>query len=232
MNPPVIAITGASRGIGLATAQRFARSGHRVLLAAREPTALEAAAETLRAAGADVQAISLDLAEIGAGRKLVDAAVARFGRLDVLVNNAGAAPLSRVADMTDEDFEHVQALNVRAVFATTRAAWPIMQAQGSGVIVNISSAAAFDPFPGFSVYGASKAWVNVFSQALAVEGARDAIRIYAVAPGAVETQMLRSNFPRFPAEKTLAPDDVAAKIEELCADTTAARSGQTVVISR
>jgi NAD(P)-dependent dehydrogenase (short-subunit alcohol dehydrogenase family) len=88
-----------------------------------------------------------------------------------------------------------------------------MAENGGGVVVNISSVAADDPFPGFSAYGATKAFVNLFSRALHAEGSSRGIRVYCVAPGAVETQMLRGPFPEFPADQTLDADDVAAVVE-------------------
>ena len=107
-----------------------------------------------------------------------------------------------------------------------------MRQQRSGVIVNISSVASVDPFPGFSIYGACKAWVNLFTKALAAEGKPLGIRAYAIAPGAVETSMLRSAFPDFPADHTLRPDDIAAAIEAVCDDRLAHSSGQTIFVRK
>ena len=119
-----------------------------------------------------------------------------------------------------------------AIFHTTRAVWPLMKAQGGGVIINMSSMAAVDPFPGFAVYGASKAWVNLFSQATASEGKPHGIRVFSVAPGAVETGLMRASFPDFPADKTLAPDEVAAVILSLCEPALAPCSGQTLFVRK
>ena len=225
-------ITGASRGIGLATALRLARAGYAIVAVARREPDLAAAAEQIRAAGADCATIAADLGTAREAGRIIDAAVQRFGRVDVLVNNAGCAPLAPIERFEPAEFERVCALNMAAVFHTTRAVWPVMTQQGDGVIVNLSSLASLDPFPGFAVYGASKAWVNLFSQAMAAEGKSHGIRVFAVAPGAVETGMLRAAFPDFPAEKTLAPDAVAAVIASLCQPALAACSGQTLCVRK
>jgi 3-oxoacyl-[acyl-carrier protein] reductase len=107
-----------------------------------------------------------------------------------------------------------------------------MKSQGGGVLVNVSSMASVDPFRGFSIYGASKAWVNLFTQAIAEEGRPLGIRAFAVAPGAVETQMLRANFPDIPRDRTLEPADVAAVILSLCDERMRHCSGQTIFVRK
>lgn len=229
---PVIVVTGGSRGIGLAIASRFIRRGFSAVLAARNGEALAAAARELPCLRGQVETLALDLREMGAGKELIAFAVSKFGRVDALVNNAGVAPLSPIDEMTDAEFLEVQQVNVQAMFACTRAVWPLMRAQKSGVILNTSSVSAVDPFPGFAVYGASKAWVNTFTLALGAEGAPLGIRTYSVAPGAVETALLRSRFPDFPAEQALSADELAVVFEELYDEKDGRRSGQTVVVRR
>lgn len=225
-------ITGASRGIGLAAALRFAHAGWNVAAAARRPHDLNAAAERIVEAGGRCLPVVADVGQPTEARRLIAAAHERFGRVDVLVNNAGAAPLATIEEITPEAFDQVQAVNIAAVFHTTRAVWPLMKARGGGLIVNISSLASVDPFRGFAVYGASKAWVNLFSQAMAAEGRPHGIRVFAVAPGAVETELMRSAFPDFPADKTLAPDQVAGVIVALWNDDLASCNGQTLFVRK
>jgi NAD(P)-dependent dehydrogenase (short-subunit alcohol dehydrogenase family) len=184
------------------------------------------------ALGGECEPVVADLARPADAGRLIDAAVARFGRVDVLINNAGHAPLAHIQDLSVEDFDRALALNIAAVFHTTRAVWPVMQRQGGGVIVNISSLASVDPFPGFAVYGASKAWVNLFSQAMAAEGKPLGIRVFSVAPGAVETELLRRSFPDLPAEHTLAPAQVAEVIFRVSDVAFTPCSGQTVFVRR
>ncbi len=212
----VAIITGASRGIGLATALRLARAGCDIVAAARNETDLRRAAEQISGAGTACEPVPVDVGAPAAAPALIKVARERFGRIDVLVNNAGAAPLADLTELSVADYELVRAVNMDAVFHLTRAVWPIMKAQGAGVIVNVSSRSSVDPFPGFAVYGASKAWVNIFTQAVANEGKPYGIRAYAVAPSGVETGMFRELFPDVPGDRVLQPDDVAAVIESVC----------------
>jgi NAD(P)-dependent dehydrogenase (short-subunit alcohol dehydrogenase family) len=120
------------------------------------------------------------------------------------------------------------ALNVAATFYACRAAWPLMQQQGGGTIINISSVAAVDPFPGFAAYGASKRFVEGLTAALAKEGTPHNIRLFAIAPGAVETQMLRSAFPDFPEDQCLPPQAIADLALALLNPACHHASGQTI----
>jgi 3-oxoacyl-[acyl-carrier protein] reductase len=158
---------------------------------------------------AEVLAESLDLTRSDAPARFVTGTVRAYGRLDVLVNNAGSAPRGLFGTLTRRDFDAAIALNVAAVFETARAAWPVMKDQGSGVIINISSRAASDPLAGFSIYGGCKAWVDTFSKALGDEGRALGIAVFSVRLGAVETPLLRRVLPDFPRQQTLQPDEVA-----------------------
>lgn len=224
-------ITGASRGIGLATAVRFARRGYNIVAVARNAVALSEAAEKITAAGGKCHVLAADLSQPDSARECVNAAARVFGRLDVVVNNAGIAPLSNIPEMSDASFTECVELHCGSVFRLTRAAWTALAAT-RGTIVNISSIASTDPFPGFSVYGACKAWVNTFTRAAADEGRALGIRVIGIAPGAVETEMLREHFPEFPKEQTLAPDDVAAAIEAVTTDAFRYATGQTLFVRR
>lgn len=225
-------ITGATRGIGRATALRFAADGWNVVIAARHAEALEQTAEAVVEAGGSCLPLATDVGRPAEVRRLVTTAHERFGRIDVLVNNAGVAPLGTIDEITPEAFDQVYEVNIAAIYHATRAVWPLMQDQGGGLIVNLSSLASVDPFRGFAVYGASKAWVNLFSQAMAAEGRPHGIRVFAVAPGAVETELMRSAFPDFPVDKALAPDDVAAVIASLWNAGLSPCSGQTLFVRK
>ncbi len=230
---PVCVVTGGSAGVGLAIAKKFSELGHRLVICARNPETLDKAKLSLTANGrASCETLSLDLSTPEACEQLVQTACEKFGRVDALVNNVGAAPCAPVDQLSKADFRQALALNVETVFHTTQAVWPIMKEQAGGLIVNISSLASVDPFPGFSVYGACISWVNLFSKATADEGKPHGIRVYSVALGAVETQMLRGLFPDFPDDQTLAPEEVAEFVAGLCSETMTHTTGQTFFLKK
>lgn len=232
MATKVCVITGASKGIGLATALRFARAGWHVVAAARGAESLAAAEREIRAAGGECTVVETDVSQPADVRRLIQTAQETCGRIDVLVNNAGRAPLAAIDEMDPEEYTLLNRVNLDAIFHATQAVWPIMKQQGGGVIVNISSLAAQDPFRGFAAYGASKAWVNVFSQATAQEGKPFGIRVYAIAPGAVETKLMRAAFPDLPAEHVLEPERVASAIECVCDERMSAATGETICVRK
>lgn len=207
-------ITGSSAGIGLATAKRFAEEGFCVSICGRDRVKLEEAADSLRSSygSENVLASCGDVASPEFLNQLVADTEREFGSVDVLVNNAGVAPLCDFASIEDELFENVLDVNVRAVFKLSKITWPVMQANGGGTIINISSMAAVDPFPGFSIYGASKAWIELFTKAISAEGLEHGIRVCCVRPGAVETGLLRGLFPDFPTDQCVSPNDIADKV--------------------
>jgi NAD(P)-dependent dehydrogenase (short-subunit alcohol dehydrogenase family) len=225
----VCIVTGAGRGIGRAIAHRLTTAGAHVVAAARTPSDLETTVSQVSGKAGKCLGVVTDVTDSAQVSRLIGRTREEFGRLDALINNAGLAPLSPVASMPDELFNQVNAVNINAVFYTCRAAWADLSA-ARGTIVNISSLAAFDPFPGFAVYGASKAWVNLFTKSIAAEGKPLGIKAFAVAPGAVETQMLRAAFPNFPAGQTLDPDHVAGVVELLLDERSRHASGETIAV--
>lgn len=232
MTQPVVIVTGGGRGIGRATCARFAAAGAQVVAAARTAEQLRRTQSQIEASGGRCATVVTNLACPDDVEALIGETAKRFGRIDVLVNNAGVAVNETVEHMDAESFAGMHAVNVAGVFLACKTVWPIMKTQGGGVIVNVSSVSSFDPFPGFATYGATKAWVNAFTRGLAEEGRADRIRAFAVAPGAVETQMLRSRFPDFPAEKTLDPADVAEMIFTLTQPSCTYATGQVVVVKK
>lgn len=232
MEKRVAVITGGGRGIGRAVCVRFAEAEYVVVAGARSVDELEESARLVERAGGHCIAVPGDVRNADDVAAMVRTAVDGFGRIDVLVNCAGIAPLAAIEELEPQVFDDILSVNVKAIYETCRRVWPVMRAQGGGVIVNISSVASQDPFPGFAAYGASKAWVNLWSKALADEGRPHAIRVFSIAPGAVETQMLRAAFPTFPADQCLQPADVAKLIHELTLPECRYASGDTVFIRR
>lgn len=215
---PVAIITGASSGIGLAAARMLAERGWGVALAARGEGRLRASAEAIGGSGgADrVLCVASDVAEPGEPARLVRETLSRFGRIDALINAAGAAPLTPIEKHTPEIIRNAFAVNAEAPANLIAAAWPTFAAQRRGCIVCVSSMAARDPFAGFFAYGAAKAAVNLLTLSAAREGKSKGIRAFAVGPGAVETPMLRSIFSEraVPPSACLSPEDVASVIIE------------------
>jgi NAD(P)-dependent dehydrogenase (short-subunit alcohol dehydrogenase family) len=167
-------------------------------------------------------------------QEAVAATVRRFGRLDAVVHCAGLAPLSGIEEMSVEDWHAVLDTNLSSAFYLCKAAWPIFRQQGGGVIVNVSSMAARDPFAGLAAYGAAKAGVNLLGTAAAREGQALGIRVHTVAPGAVETAMFRRLFTpeQFPGEKTLDPADVARVIVQCVQGDLRHSSGEVIYVHK
>lgn len=225
-------VTGAGRGIGRAIACRLAAAGAHVTLAARTADQLAETQRLIESQGGRGLACPTDVTNERDVEKLVSTAVSAAGSVHILVNNAGTAPLARIEDMPPPMFDSVLATNIRAVYLCCRAVWKPMAAHRRGTIINISSVAAHDPFPGFAAYGAAKAFVNAYTKALATEGANLGVRVLAVAPGAVDTSMLRGAFPDYPADKMLKPDDIAALVETLLSPACQYVTGQTIQIQK
>lgn len=205
MKSKVAVITGGGRGIGRAIAVRLGRGGAQVVAASRTMSELDETRQAVEKIGGTCLVETVDVSAPDELEALIESVHAKLGRVDMLINNAGVAPLNKIQELDPSQFEAMYTVNIRAVYVACRAVWPIMRKQGGGVIVNISSISSFDPFPGFAAYGASKAWVNAWTKALAEEGRPFDIRVNAVAPGAVETRMLRGAFPNFPKEQTVEP---------------------------
>ena len=191
MTSPVVLITGALAGIGRATALAFAREGARVVVSGRNDEAGTALAAELVALGTEAEFIRADVRHEDDVRALVDQTVARFGRLDVAVNNAGTegqnAPLT---EQTAENYAATFETNVLGVILSLKHELRVMLAQGSGSIVNVSSVAGKKGFPGAAVYVASKHAVEGLTKSAALEGAAAGVRVNAVAPGPIQTDML------------------------------------------
>jgi len=230
MTKPVCLVTGAGRGIGAATAEELNQRGWRLALVSRTGSELQ----SVCARCAEAIAIEADITRSAEVERAVDATIAAFGRVDAAVNCAGSAPLAPIESTTDEQFRDAIDTNLAHVFYVTRALWPHFKRQKSGCIVNLSSFSSRDPFNGFGAYAAAKAGINLFSLVASREGAPHGIRVHVVAPGAVETQMLRQNFSEkvLPAQKTLAPSAVAKVIAQIVAGDLACTSGEIIWVHR
>jgi NAD(P)-dependent dehydrogenase (short-subunit alcohol dehydrogenase family) len=191
MSTPVVLITGALTGIGRAAAVAFATQGARVVVSGRRPEAGAALAQELRALGAEAEFIQADVSLEEDVRNLVDQTVARFGRLDAAVNNAGTeGKPGPIQDQTAASYAATFDTNVLGTLLSMKHQLRVMQAQGSGSIVNISSTYGHRGAGGAAVYSASKHAVEGMTKSAALEAATWGVRVNAVAPGPVDTGML------------------------------------------
>ena len=183
-------VTGASRGIGAATAQVLAQQGVAVILAARSLDQVEKVAEGIRQAGGKASAVACDVSRYADVAAAVDHCLSTFGRVDILVNNAGVIePIARLADSDPEEWGRAADINYKGVYYGLRAVLPIMEAQGSGVIVNISSGAATGALEGWSHYCSSKAAALSLTRCADREYRDKGIRVVGLSPGTVATEM-------------------------------------------
>ena len=191
MTRPVVLITGALTGIGRATALAFAKEGAALVVSGRRDAAGQELVSELRALGAEAEFIRADVRHENDVQNLVDKTVARFGRLDVAVNNAGTeGTLGPVTAQTAESYAATFDTNVLGVLLSLKHELRVMQPQGAGSVVNLSSTMGHRGAPGASIYTASKHAVEGLTKSAALEAAAFGVRVNAVAPGPVETAML------------------------------------------
>jgi len=215
LNGKVAIVTGGSRGIGLAIARALIAEGVNVAVTGRSEAHLSAARPRIEGAGhGAVETLQADVRRFDDMRRVVDATVARFGGLDILINNAGVGVFAGVAAMTPEQWSEVIDTNLTGVFNATHAALPHMQRRGGGFIINVSSLAGKNPFADGAAYCASKAGVNAFSEALMQEVRYDNIRVSYVLPGSVSTAFSSGDAAKG-ADWKIAPEDVADVVVNL-----------------
>ena len=182
-----VLITGASSGIGKATAQAFAQAGFNVALVARSADKLTEIANELSASGVEAKAFPIDLLDLASLKQNIAAVESAFGAIDVLVNSAGMGYTGRLDEMALADWQKVMDLNVTSVFQVMQAVLPGMRQRSEGTIVNVASIAAQQTFENWGAYGVSKAALVALSDAIRVEEAVHGIRIITISPGAVNT---------------------------------------------
>jgi len=242
MNKPVVLITGALTGIGRATAIAFAKEGATVVVSGRRDTEGQALATELQGLGVSAAYIRTDVRHEAEVRSLVEQTVERFGRLDVAVNNAGTE--GRPGPLTEESADNYDAIfdtNVRGMVFALKHQLRAMLAQGSGAIVNLSSIAGLVGFAGGAVYAASKHAVEGLTKSAALEAAAGGVRVNAVAPGPIETDMLnrflgkdsdvkKAVLAGLPARRAGTVDEIAQTIVFLASDKARYLTGQSLAV--
>lgn len=188
VNNKVVIITGASSGLGDATARRLADRGAKLMLAARREDRLESLAGELKAKGAEVSWQVTDVTDRKQLENLAESAKNTFGRIDVLINNAGLMPLAPLDALKVDEWEQMIDVNIKGVLYGIAAVLPTMREQHSGHVINLSSVAGHKVFPGGAVYCATKYAVKALSEGLRME-AGDEIRSTNISPGAIETEL-------------------------------------------
>ena len=205
----VAVVTGAGRGIGRAVALALGRAGARVVAAARTQAEIDATAKAVRDAGGRAEAMPVDLADEASVRGLFAAVRDRWTRLDVLVNNAGIGLYGPVETFPVEDLDRLVAVNLRGTFLCCQEAMRLMVPAGTGYIINVSSVVGFKGYPNQAGYTATKHAVMGLTKSLAVEAQEHGIRVSAILPGGVDTDMVRQARPDLDRSILLQPDDVA-----------------------
>ena len=232
-------ITGGARGIGLATALKFAREGALVALCDVEQAGVDAAVKQVREAGGEVTGFVVDVTKPATIRAMVDALMQKYGRIDVLVNNAGIVQDAQLKNMRDEQWEQVIAVNLSGVYRCTRAVVEGMLEQGSGSIVSISSIVGLYGNFGQTNYAAAKAGVIGMTRTWARELGRKGIRANALCPGFIETPILAAMphkvldeiVGRIPAGRMGRPEEIAAVAAFLASDEASYVNGAVIEVS-
>ena len=235
----VAVVTGAARGIGLACARCMAQEGAKVVLSDIDAAAGEVAAETLQGEGADAVFVACDVGDKVQVDALIESAVAAFGRVDIAVANAGIVKIADFLDFTEEDFDAVIRVNLKGVFLTGQAAARQMVAQGGGgAIVNMSSVQAVMAIPAITPYVAAKGGVNQLTKTMALALADKDIRVNAIGPGSIATDVLasvlsdkeakRKVLSRTPLGRIGEPEEIGRIAVFLASDDASYVTGQTV----
>jgi 3-oxoacyl-[acyl-carrier protein] reductase len=236
----VAVVTGAAQGIGRAIALGFGREGANIVVADLQADKAQSVAAELQAVGVKAQAVEVNVASEASVKQLAEQTFSRFGRVDILVNDAGIYLRSAVVDMTDEDWDRTININLGGNFLCSRAFVPAMRAQKSGRIISIASSIAHTGAQQFAHYAASKAAIIGFVKALAREVAPDGITVNAICPGSSNTEMPRrhrseeevmARLRATPLGHVLEPEDIVGPILFLASDAAAYITGQTYNIN-
>lgn len=246
MDGKVVIVTGGSSGIGRAAAIAFARAGAKVVIAARRVNEGEETVKHIVEAGGEAIFVQTDVTQAKAVQALVDRTLEQYGRLDAAFNNAGSGKGVRLIDLTEDEWEQEIAVNLKSVWLCMKYQIPAMLKSGKGAIasggtkciVNMASQGAILGVPNYTAYGAAKGGAAALTRAAAAEYAAEGIRINAVSPGAVETElwanapagMLEQVAAGIPMQRVGQPQDIAETVVWLCSDAAGFITGQNIAI--
>jgi glucose 1-dehydrogenase len=234
----VTIVTGAAQGIGFACAERFAGDGAKVLLADVQKDKGEAAAQSLRDAGGEAHFVACDVGDKGQVDALVGEAVSRYGRLDVMIANAAILHIADILELQEADFDRVVRINLKGFFLSGQAAARQMAQQGSGVIINMSSIQAVITNPNLLSYAVCKGGIKQLTVSMALALADKGVRVNAIGPGSIGTDMVKSLMVDEAARKTILsrtpmgrlgkPEEIAAVAAFLASDEASYITGETI----
>jgi 3-oxoacyl-[acyl-carrier protein] reductase len=213
MGDSVAIVTGASQGIGRSAAIRLARDFSAVALVARNPKALEEGADAVQKVGAEPLPLALDLSQVEASEIVVNTALERFGRIDALLNIAGAVPQIDLFEMTEEQWKAGMELKLHGARRLTILAWDALK-QAKGSVVFMSGSAALDPKPAFAAVAATNAAITALAKAFAEQGIKDSVQVNSIVPGAVMTGRRRSFVEKWAPAHNMSVEDATKKFPE------------------
>ena len=213
MKDSVAIVTGASQGIGRSTAIRLARDFSAVVVVARNARALEEVAAAVEKAGAEPLPLAVDLSEVEASQIVVDTTLERFGRIDAVLNIAGAVPQIDLFEMTDEQWKAGLELKLHGARRLTIRAWGALK-QAKGSVVFMSGSAALDPKPAFAAVAATNAAITALAKAFAEQGIKDSIQVNSIVPGAVMTGRRRSFLEKWAPAHNMSVEDAMKRFPE------------------
>jgi len=232
-------VTGGGSGIGRAIALDFAAAGARVVVAGRTLAKAEAVAAEIGDVGGEAIAVAVDVSRGEDVRGMVQAALNRFGRIDVLVQNAGISPAGSITEISEDEWDECIAVDLRSVFLGAKYTVPVMQRQGGGVLINVAGTLGIRPCRGKAAYAAAKAGANNLTRAIALDYARDRVRCNVICPGYIDTP-LNAGFDVAERDQFLdgyqpwpgliQAEEVAAMARYLASDAAGSVTGQVFVI--